>query len=89
MHPDTNFHNNLGAAIKWHETIQNMSFRPKVVDWVCLLQKTRNRSRGINLCIKCTSIPIFCNVSSAATEWHGTTQNLSFRPEIVDWACSL
>ena len=31
----------------------------------------------------------YCNVSSAATEWHGTTQNLSFRPEIVDWACSL
>ena len=31
----------------------------------------------------------FCNVSSAATEWHGTTQNMSFRPEIVDLACSL
>ena len=27
----------------------------------------------------------FCNLSSAATEWHGTTQNMSFRPEIVDW----
>jgi len=31
----------------------------------------------------------FWNVSSAATEWHGTTQNMSFRPEIVDWACLL
>jgi len=31
----------------------------------------------------------FCNMSSAATEWHGTTQNMSFRPEIVDWACLL
>ena len=27
----------------------------------------------------------FCNVSSAATEWHGTTQNMSFRLEIVGW----
>ena len=31
----------------------------------------------------------FCNVSSAATKWHGTTQNMSFRLKIVDWACSL
>jgi hypothetical protein len=31
----------------------------------------------------------FCNVSSVATKLHGTTQNMSFRPEIVDWACSL
>jgi hypothetical protein len=27
----------------------------------------------------------FCNLSSTATEWHGTTLNMSFRPEIVDW----
>ena len=39
MHPDTNFRNGSGGATKWHETIQNMSFRPKVVDWACLLQK--------------------------------------------------
>ena len=56
---DTNFCNGSGGATKWHETIQNMSFRPKVVDWACLLQKTRNRCRGINSCIKCTSIPVF------------------------------
>ena len=59
MHPDTNFRNGSGATMKWHETIQNRSFRPKVVHWACLLQKTRNRSRGINSCIKCTSIPVF------------------------------
>ena len=39
MHPETNFRNGSGAATKWRETIQNMSFRPKVVDWACLLQK--------------------------------------------------
>ena len=31
----------------------------------------------------------FCNVSSAATEWHGTTQNMSFGPKVADWACPL
>ena len=39
MHPETNFRSRSGAATKWHETIQNMSFRPKVVDWACLLKK--------------------------------------------------
>jgi hypothetical protein len=39
MHPDTNFHNGSGAATNWRETIQNMSFRPKVVELACLLQK--------------------------------------------------
>ena len=39
MHPDTNCRNGSGAATKWRETIQNMSFRPKVVDWACLLKK--------------------------------------------------
>ena len=59
MHADTSFRNGSGASTKWRETFENMSFGPKVVDWACLLQKTRNRSRGINSCIKCTSIPIF------------------------------
>ena len=31
----------------------------------------------------------FCNVSSAATKWHGTTENMSFRLKVVDWACLL
>jgi len=39
MHPDTNFRSGSGAATKWHKTIQNLSFRPKVVYWACLLQK--------------------------------------------------
>jgi len=39
MHPDTSFRNGSGASTKWHKTIQNMSFRTKVVDWACLLKK--------------------------------------------------
>ena len=31
MHPDTDFHNSTGAAMKWHETTQNASFRNKDV----------------------------------------------------------
>ena len=53
MHPDANFRSGSGAAIKWHETIENMSFRPKVVDCACLLQKTRNgleaQTRALNV----------------------------------------
>ena len=37
--PDTNFRSGSGATKKWRETIQNMSFRPELVDWACLLQK--------------------------------------------------
>ena len=56
---EANFRSGVGAATKWHETIENMSFRPKVVDCACLLQKKRNGSRGTNSCIKCASIPVF------------------------------
>ena len=41
--PEANFRNGSGAATKWRETIQNMSFRPEVVDWACLLQKNKKR----------------------------------------------
>ena len=30
--PDTNFQSGSGVTKKWCETIQNLSFRPKVVD---------------------------------------------------------
>jgi hypothetical protein len=43
MHPDANFRSGSGAATKWHETIENMSFRPKVVDCARLLQKNKKR----------------------------------------------
>ena len=37
MHADTSSRNGLGATMKWHETTENMSFGPKVVDWACSL----------------------------------------------------
>ena len=54
MHPYANFRSGLGAATKWHETIQNMSFRPKVVEWACLLQKKQEtaleaQTRALNV----------------------------------------
>ena len=54
MHSDTNFRSRSGAATKWHETIQNMSFRLKVVDWACLLQKKQEmvleaQTRALNV----------------------------------------
>ena len=36
---DANFRNGSGAATKWRETIQKLSFRLKEVEWACLLQK--------------------------------------------------
>ena len=41
--PDANFRSRSGEATKWHETIENMSFRPKVVNCACLLQKNKKQ----------------------------------------------
>ena len=41
--PETNFRIRSGVAAKWHETIQNLSFKPKVVYWACWLQKKMKR----------------------------------------------
>ena len=59
MHLDTGRCNVSSAATKWHGTTQNMSFRPEIVDWACLLQPTRNGFGGINSRIKCTPMLIF------------------------------
>ena len=37
MHTNTSFRNGSGASTKWRETLENMSFGPKVVDWACSL----------------------------------------------------
>ena len=54
MHPDANFLNGSGAATKWHETIQNLSFRLKEVEWELLLQKKQEtvleaQTRALNV----------------------------------------
>ena len=55
VHPDANFRSGLGAATKWHETIQNLSFRPKVVDCACLLQK--NHEMVLEAQTRATNVP--------------------------------
>jgi len=40
-HPRNRLRNGALAANKWCETTQNVSFGPKVVDWMCFGQKTR------------------------------------------------
>ena len=58
MHPDTNFSSGSGAATKWHETIQNLSFGPKVVDCACLLRK-KEEMVPVAQSLVCASIPVF------------------------------
>ena len=43
MDPDTSFRNGSGASTKYSKTTQNMSFRPKVVDWACPLLENKKR----------------------------------------------
>jgi hypothetical protein len=43
MHADTSFRNGSGASTKWRETLKNMSFGPKVVDWASLLLESKKR----------------------------------------------
>ena len=54
MHPEANFRNGSGAAKKWHETNQKLSFRLKEVEWACLLQKKQEtvleaQTRALNV----------------------------------------
>ena len=43
MHADTSFRNGSGALTKLRETLENMSFGPKVVDWACLVLENKKR----------------------------------------------
>ena len=43
MHVDTSFRNGSGASTKWRETLENMSFGPKVVDWAYSLLKNKKQ----------------------------------------------
>ena len=43
IHADTSLRNESGASMKWHETFENMSFEPKVVDWACSLLENKKR----------------------------------------------
>jgi hypothetical protein len=86
--PDTRFRNGWRATTKLHETTPNMSFGPKVVDWACSLRKTKKWLKWQNSCFYAPDSP-FRNGWRAATKLRETTPNMSFGPEVVDWACSL
>ena len=49
IHPHTRFRNGSRAATKWHETMPNLSFGPKEVDWACSLGKNTKWFRGHKL----------------------------------------
>jgi hypothetical protein len=57
MQPDTRFRTRWRAATKFCETTPNMSSGPKVVDWVCSLQKTKKWFRWQKLMFLCTWYP--------------------------------
>ena len=59
MHPDIRFRNGGRAATKMRETTLNMSFGPKVVDWACLLRKTKNWFRWQKLMLCMHPTPVF------------------------------
>ena len=89
MHLDTYFRIGSRVATKWRETTPNMSFGHKVVDWASSLRKNKKWLRGHKLMTYMHPDTRFRNGSRAATNWRETTPNMSFGPNVVDWACSL
>jgi hypothetical protein len=88
MHPNTRFRKGWRAATKLLKTTPNMSFGPKVVDWACLLRKSKKRFRWQKLSL-CAPDTRFWNGWHAATELRENNPNMSFGPKVVEWACSL
>ena len=89
MHPDSSFRNGSGAATKWWETIQNLSFRLKEVERACLLQKKQEtvleaQTRALNVPRYRFLQRVKCGYEMA---WNHPKHE--FSTEIVDWACSL
>ena len=71
------------------ETTQKHSFGPKEVDWASSLRKNKTQFRKHKVVHCMRPKTRSHNGYLPATESHETTQKISFRPEEVDWACSL
>jgi hypothetical protein len=82
MHPDTRFWNGWRAATKLRKTTPNMSLGPKVVDWACLLRKTKKWFRWQKRVLCMHPDTRFWNGWRAATKLRETTPNMSFGPKI-------
>ena len=88
MHPNTRFHNGYLSVTEWHETTKNKSFNTKEVDWACLLPKNKKHILKYKVVHCMHPNTRFRNGYLSATESRETTQNISFWPKEVDWACS-
>src|SRR6185436_5015344 len=89
MHPKTRSHNLYLPATESHETTQKHSFGAKEVDWACLLQEKKTQLRKHKVVHFMHPKTRSHNVYLPATESRETTQELSFGPKEMDWACSL
>ena len=89
MQPKTRSHNLYLPATESRETTQKLSFGPQEMDWVCSLRKNKTQLRKHKV-VHCMHPKTRCNNGYLpATESCETTQELSFGPKEVDWACSL
>jgi hypothetical protein len=81
---NTRYRNGWRAATKLLETIPNMSFGPKVVDWACSLRKMKKRFLWQKLMLCMQPDTRFRTGSCAATKLRETTLNMSFEHNVVD-----
>src|SRR6185503_11075210 len=89
MHPKTRPHNVYLPATESHETTQKLSFGSKEVDWECSLRKNKTQLRKHKVVHCMRPKTRSHNGYLPATELRETTQELSFGPKEMDWACSL
>src|SRR5688572_13458515 len=66
-----------------------MNLGPKVVDWACLLRKTKKLFRWQKLVLCMHPIPVFGMGDVRQRNCAKSTPNMSFGPKVVEWACSL
>ena len=89
MQPDTRLRTMSHTARKSRESIPNMSFGPKQVDWACSLRKNKKRFRRHKLLYWVHPDTHLHTMSHEATKSRETTPNMSLGPKEADWACSL
>ena len=89
MHANTRFRNGYLSATESCETTQNISLRPREVDWACSLRKNKKcfQKHKVVHCMHPNTH--FCNGYLSTMILRETSQNTSLRHKQVDCACSL
>src|SRR6185369_6668991 len=89
MHAKTRSHNGYLPTTESCETTQKLSIGPEEVDWACSLRKNKTQlwKHKVVHCMHPKTRSH--NGYLPATESRETTQELSFGPKEVDWACLL